>query len=59
MEAPDFRPVMYFAYIGMAVTAPIWVPICIIGYTIDWLRDYIKTRRINKRINQEVHNDTR
>lgn len=45
MPPPDMRPVMVFAYIGMAVTAPLWLPLYIAALVWDWL----ETRREAKK----------
>lgn len=36
MSAPDFRPLVIFAWIGMAVTAPLWLPLYVAARAQDW-----------------------
>lgn len=44
MEAPDYRPLMVFAIIGMIVTAPLWLPF----YALARIQDWWEVRRERK-----------
>ena len=50
MEAPDMRPIMVLAWIGLVVTAPLWLPF----YAAAWAADRIADRRERRREAREA-----